>query len=154
MFTTAAINTHEDRDVMILDISGAFLHALTKDEVIMLLRGPLAKIMVLIDPKRYPPHVTHTKNRVPMLYIKIQEAVYGQIRPALDLYLKLQGKLEEKDYVLNPCDPCATNTIIDRSQHTVIWHVEDLEYSHKKSCVNRKFATWLGNIYRLKLTVK
>ena len=37
VFITAAIDAHKDRDVMILDIPGAFLHALTKDKVIMLL---------------------------------------------------------------------------------------------------------------------
>ena len=35
-FITAAIDAHEDRDVMILNIPGTFLHALTKDKVIML----------------------------------------------------------------------------------------------------------------------
>ena len=39
IFTTAATGAHEDRDVMILDIPGAFLHALANNEVIMLLTG-------------------------------------------------------------------------------------------------------------------
>ena len=39
VFITAAIDAHEDRDVIILDIPVTFLHALTKEEVIMLLRG-------------------------------------------------------------------------------------------------------------------
>ena len=63
VFITAAIDTHEDRDVVILDIPGELLHALTKDEVGMLLRGPLAETMVLIDPERYRPYVTHDKRR-------------------------------------------------------------------------------------------
>ena len=57
VFITAVIDTHEDRDVMILDTPGAFLHVLIKDEVIMLLRGPLAETIVLIDP-----YVTYNKN--------------------------------------------------------------------------------------------
>ena len=61
VFITVAIYAHEDRDTMVLDIPGAFLHALTKDEVIMLLRGPLAETMVLIDPERYRPYVTYDK---------------------------------------------------------------------------------------------
>ena len=70
MFITAALDMSENRDIMILDIPGAFLHALTKDEVIMLLRGPLAETIVLIDPERYRPHVTHDKKGVPILYKK------------------------------------------------------------------------------------
>ena len=46
------------------------------------------------------------------------------------------------------------NKTIDDSQHTVIWHVDDLKSSHKKSFVNTKFAMWLGTIYGQKLTVK
>ena len=52
---TAAIDAHEDRDVMIFNILGKFSHALTKDKVVMLVRGPLAETMVLIDPERYRP---------------------------------------------------------------------------------------------------
>ena len=39
IFITAAINASENRDIMILNILGAFLRALTKDKVIMLLGG-------------------------------------------------------------------------------------------------------------------
>ena len=41
VFITTAIDAHKDQDVMILDTPEAFFHALTKDNVIMLLRGPL-----------------------------------------------------------------------------------------------------------------
>ena len=62
--------------------------------------------------------------------------------------------MEEKGYEINPYDPCVANKIINGSQHTVIWHVDDLKCSHKKAFVNTKFATWLGSIYGKKLTVK
>ena len=47
------------------------MHALTKDKVIMLLRGPLAETMVLIDPERYRPYVTHDRKEVPIFYVKM-----------------------------------------------------------------------------------
>ena len=46
------------------------------------------------------------------------------------------------------------NKMIDGSRHTIIWLVDDLKCSHKKSFVNTKFATCLGTIYEQKLTVK
>ena len=67
VFIKTAIYAHEDRDVMILDIPGVFLHALTKYDVIILLRGPLAETMVLIDPERYHLYVTYDKKGVPIL---------------------------------------------------------------------------------------
>ena len=101
-----------------LDIPGAFLHALTKDEVIMLLRGSLAETMVLIDPERHRPYVTHDKKGVPMLYVKMNKALYELLKSALEFYLKLRGELEEQDCVINPYDPCMANKMIDGSQHT------------------------------------
>ena len=78
----------------------------------------------------------------------MNKALYGLLRSALDFYLKL------RDYVINTYDPCVANKMSDGSQHTVIRHVDDLKCSHKKSFVNTKFATWLGTIYRRKLTAK
>ena len=141
VFIIAVIDAHEERDVMVLDIPEAFLHALTKDEVVMLLRGPLAETMVIIDPERYRPYVTRDKKGVPILYVKLNKALHGLLKSALDFYLKLRGELEEKDYVINPYDPCVANEMIDGSQHTVIWLVDDLKCSHKNSFVNTEFAT-------------
>ena len=96
-----------------------------------------------------------TRMRIEMsVYVKMNKALYGLLRSALDFYLEIQGKLDGKDYVINPYDPCVVNKIINSSQHTVIWSVDDLKCSHKKSYVNTKFATWLGKIYGPKLTVK
>ena len=50
----------------------------------------------------------------------MNKALYGLLRSAQDFYLKLRGKLEDKDYVINPSDPCVANKMIDGSQHTVI----------------------------------
>ena len=110
--------------------------------------------MVLINPDRYLPYVTYDKKGVPILYVKMNRALYGLLRSALDFYLKLRGKLEQKDYVASPYDPCVANKLIGGRQHTVIWHVDDLKCSHKKSFVNTQFVTWLGTIYGQKLTVK
>ena len=84
VFITAVIDAHELRDSMVLDIPGVFLHALTKDKVVMLLRGPLAETMVLIDPERYRPYVTHDKKGVPLLYVKMNNVLYGLLKSALD----------------------------------------------------------------------
>ena len=98
--------------------------------------------------------MTYDKKGVSILYVKMNKALYGLLRSALDFYLKLRGELEEKDYVINPYGPCVPNEMIDVSQHTGIWHVDDLKCSHKKSFVNTKFAMWLGTIHGQKLTVK
>ena len=50
---TAAIEAYELRRVIMLDIPGAFLHAELDEDVVMLLKGELAEMMVLVDPKLY-----------------------------------------------------------------------------------------------------
>ena len=51
--------------------------------------------MVLINPERYRPYVTYNKKGVPILYVKMNNALLRLLRLVLDFYLKLRGKLEE-----------------------------------------------------------
>jgi len=53
---TAAIKTHEDRGIAYFNIPGTFLYAKYEDDdVFLLLRGKLAKLMV--DPNMYHQYV-------------------------------------------------------------------------------------------------
>ena len=51
---TGAIEAHEGQDIATFDIPGAYLHALSDEQTIMLLKGPLAELMVMVDPKNIP----------------------------------------------------------------------------------------------------
>ena len=46
---------------------------------------------------------------------------------------------------MNRYDPCVTNKVIDGTQMTVAWHVDDLKVSHKKLSAIREFAALLNN---------
>jgi hypothetical protein len=50
---TSTIDARENREVMKIDIPGAFLHATNKDYVVMQMNGTLAKLMAKTDPKPY-----------------------------------------------------------------------------------------------------
>ena len=58
---TSAIEAHERRKVITLDIPGAFLNADLDEEVIMLIRGELTELMVAINPVLYAPYVIMTE---------------------------------------------------------------------------------------------
>jgi hypothetical protein len=62
---TSAIDAHENRKVVTCDIPGAFLHADLDEEVVMLLRGQLADLMVMVDPELYGPYLVdrHEQNQ-------------------------------------------------------------------------------------------
>ena len=56
-------------------------------------------------------------------------------------------------FEINPYDPCVANKMINGSQMTVTWHVDDLKISHKESDEVTKFIRELEEVYGDKLTV-
>ena len=58
---TSAINANENRDVTVIDLPGAFLHADMYDVVHMVVRGQLAKLMTEMAPELYRKYITYGK---------------------------------------------------------------------------------------------
>ena len=50
---TCTIEAHENRDVAVIDIPGAFLHTETDKDIVMLLRGKLAELMASVPQVRH-----------------------------------------------------------------------------------------------------
>jgi hypothetical protein len=150
---TSAIEAHEKRKVITLDIPGAFLNADLDEEVIMLLRGELAELMVTIDPVLYGPYMITTARGEKLLYVKMLKAMYGLMRAALLFYLKLRSDLEEYGFVMNEYDPCVGNKMVGGKQMTVTWHVDDLKASHVDELELTKLVMFLGKKYGEKITV-
>ena len=53
IFLTGVVDAREKREVAILDIAKAFLHAENDEKILMILRGKLVKMMVQVDPTIY-----------------------------------------------------------------------------------------------------
>ena len=51
VFVTSTIDAREYREVVTINILGAFLHATNKDYIVMQMNGTLAKLMAKTDPK-------------------------------------------------------------------------------------------------------
>jgi hypothetical protein len=140
VFTTAAIEAHEGRRVAVFDIPGAYLHTKTDEDVIMVLEGPLAELMVKVAPSLYRKYITTNSKGKALLYD-------GLLRSVLLFYKKLVKDLEDYGFEINPYDPCVANMMIDGKQMTVIWHVDDLKVSHVDAFELTKFASYLSSIY-------
>jgi hypothetical protein len=149
---TAVINAHEERDVMTCDIPNAFIQALMPevkdgDERVMIkITGVLVDILVELNPEPYGPCVVYERNRK-VLYVQVMRAIYEMLEAAILWYKKFQGELEEKGLKFNPYDPCVANRTEKGSQHTLLFHVDDLKSSHKDSKVNDQFDKWLQEDY-------
>ena len=130
---TAAIKAFEHRCVIALDIPGAFLHAELDVDMIMLQKGELAEMMVMVDPKLYRPYVIVTSKGEKLLYVRMRKAMYGLLQSVLLFYLRVVKDLKEYGFELNPYDPCMANKLMNGTQMTVTWHMDDLKVSHKSA---------------------
>ncbi len=78
VFVTSTIDARENREVVTINIPGAFLHATNKDYVVMQMNGTLAKLMVQTDPKLYRKYLVNKKGKK-VLYLRLQKALYGMM---------------------------------------------------------------------------
>jgi hypothetical protein len=147
---TAVIDAHEECNVMTCDIPNAFIQALMPevkdgDERVMIKNTRvLVGMLVELNPKLYGPYVVYERNRQnTVLYVQVMRAIYGMLEAAILWYKKFRGELEQKGFKFNPYDPCVANCTEKGSQHTLLFHVDDLKSSHKDSKVNDQFDKWL-----------
>ena len=128
---TLGIDIYEERDVAIFDVPGAYLHALMPEDknVIMVLRGKFVDIMCQVDPS-YHEYVTVNSKGQKVLYLKILRALYGCIESALLWYQLYAETLEGLGFKINPYDRCVANKVINGSQCTICWYVDDNKISH------------------------
>ena len=91
---TCSIEAYEERELACFGITGEYLQTLNDKEVIILIKGPLAELMVMVDQSVYRRDVILYNKGVPLLYAKMNKALYGLLKSTLLLYKKLRGELE------------------------------------------------------------
>ena len=153
-FITASIAAHEHRKVRCYDIPSAFVNTDVDEDVLMVLKGDLADMMVQIAPQIYRKYVTVDKRGTPILYVKLQKALYGLMRASLLFYRKLRKELEDYGFEVNPYDPCVANKMMKSGkQMTFVWHVDDLMGSCEDDFELTKLSCYLAKIYGPKLSM-
>jgi hypothetical protein len=86
-------------------------------------------------------------DNTPVLYVKLQKALYGCPRSAPLFFLKLLKDLEDWGFKLNLYDPCVANKVINGKQFNIPWHVDDLKLSRVDVKVVDDNITWPKSIY-------
>ena len=112
MFITSVIAANEKRFVRCYDVPGAFLHAESDENVLMVLRGELAEMMIHVAPQIYQPYVKMDKKGTPIIYVRLKKALHGLLRSSLLFYIKLRGELEAYGFKINHYDPCGGNKMV------------------------------------------
>jgi hypothetical protein len=143
LFLTVVIDAKEDQSVVTCDIPGAFMHAGMDETLYMRIDGPMAELLVNIDPQTYGPYLTTEGGNKPVVYVQLVKALYGMLQAALLFWRNLSGHLMEQGFELNPYDECVANKMVNGKQCTIVWHVDDLKISHADSDVTENIVETL-----------
>ncbi len=73
----------------------AFVNTYVNEDILMVLKGELADMMVQIVPQIYRKYIAVERKVTMILYVKLQKALYGLMRANLIFYRKLRRELKE-----------------------------------------------------------
>jgi hypothetical protein len=143
------INAEEGRDVAVINIPNAFIQTRVEDkgDMAIKIRGVLVDILVQIAPDVYKSYVTTDKKGTKQLLVQCQNALYGTMVASLLYYRKFTKSLTSFGFEINPYDPCVANKIVDGTQMTICFHVDDCKLSHHSSRANDNMIDWLRQEY-------
>ncbi len=123
-FITAAIAANDKRKRRCNDAPSTFVNTYVDEDVLMVLKGELAEMMVQIAFQVYRKYVTMYRKGISILYVKLQKALYGLMRASLLFYRKLRKELKAYGFTINSYDPCVANvTTKYGKQLTVVWRI-------------------------------
>ena len=92
---TIAIETKERMDAAVMNLPRAILHATNEDDFIMTMTRKLTELMVMVVPQIYHKYIITNQKGEPMLYMKVQKAMYRMLKSAFLFYKKLTYALEQ-----------------------------------------------------------
>jgi hypothetical protein len=142
VLTTAAIAATENRDVMCIDVVGAYLHCDLEEDVYMVLEPIVARILCEIEPEYEP-----FKDSKGQIIVKLKKALYGLVESARLFYNHLSKTIEGLGFTRNPYDICVFNRTIDGKQQTVCFYVDDLFCTCADPALNDRLRDELDAIY-------
>lgn len=124
------IDVMEGRYVVTADIAGAFLKATMTEFVLVKIEGAMASYLVQANTARYKRFVTRQYGKK-IFYLRLRKALYGCVQSSLLWFNLFSTTLVDKmDFTLNPYDNCVANNMVNGTQLTVAWCVDDLKISH------------------------
>jgi hypothetical protein len=154
MFITAAITASKKCHVCCYNIPSAFVNTDVNEDMLMVLKGETAEMMVNIAPQIFRRYITVDKAGTKVLYVKLQKALYGLMRASLFFYKNLRKELENFGFMINLYDPSMANKDgVNKEQLMVIWNLDDLMASCNDNFKFTKLLCYLAKLYGPKLTM-
>ena len=94
----------------------------------------MVEALLKIKPELYRKYVI-LNNGKKFLYIKLRKVLYGLLNSGLLFWKDLSSLLIKNGFEVNPYNACVANKVIEGSQCTIVWYVDDLKISHKSKRV-------------------
>ena len=113
-----------------------------KDMEIIKLRGILVDILCKIS-SYYKAYVTRSKRGVKQFLLRCQNSLYGSMLASLLYYRKFTNSLTILVFEINPYVMCVDNKVIDSSQMSICFHVDDCKLINRESKANNCMIKWL-----------
>ena len=130
VFLTAVIDALEGREVVVLDVPGAFMQADIDELVHIRFTGEMVSMLLQINSEIYKDYVVMEKGEQ-VMYMELLKALYSTLRAARLFWQKLSKQLIDVwGFTPNKYDNCMVNKTINGYQMTVVWHVDNLKVSH------------------------
>ena len=82
------------------------------------------------------------------MLLRFQNDLYGTMVASLLYYRKFANSLTSIGFDINPYNPCVTNKVIDSSQMTICFHIDDCKLSHSEIKANDNMIKWLHQEYK------
>lgn len=101
--------------------------------VILKLTGPFVNIMCDVNPE-FTKHIVNEVSKrgksQKCLYIRVLLVLYGCLESALLWYNLYSQTLKKMGFKINPYGQCVANKVIEGSQYTIVFYVDDNKISH------------------------
>lgn len=145
-FTSALIDSYEDREVATADIEGAYLIVDMFDEEVFVDLDPVLSAIVVA----MFPHLARFLDESGRLTARLGKALYGCIQSARMFYEHLKSSLLSFGFAPNPYEPCIFNKIDEKSgkQITVTVYVDDVKISCQDPSAVNDVLEYLRSVYR------
>jgi Reverse transcriptase (RNA-dependent DNA polymerase) len=122
------IDAKEQRDVATADVQGAYLNGLMDDFVLVRITGVTVDVLCAAN-HIYKQFIT-TENGTQVVNLQVLKALYGCVKSAFLWFDLFSSVLCDMGFEINPYDSCVANKVINGSQCTVAWYVNDTKISH------------------------
>ena len=145
----------ERRNNATIDLPGHFLQLDMDGLIILKIQGPLAKLLVEMNPEMWKKHLQYKRGRH-VIYVKCKNAIYGTINTVILVYRELVGYLADWEFEQNFYKPCCSNKMIKGKQFTIVFHVDDCYLSHVNPIIVTKIIQKFDEAYATidKITVR